>query len=627
MTAGTVGDLEATIAALSAEIRERTAAGDRRQAALACVALGNLFANVVGNLTAARAWFVRAGRLVEEEPPCVEQGWVAVAGVGCNVDDPAALLARSELALDRARRFGDMNLEAKAMANAGLAHVQAGQVAEGMAMLDEAMALVCGPADDAWAAGESVCSFFTACYYATDFGRASSWADDLRRCGLLGPAAGMQAFVSSHCDSLRAALLCELGRWGEAETLLLRAIDEFQERMHAPAWHPAIVLADLRIRQGRLADAERLLVGKESYLDALLPAARLHLARGDLELARATAARGLRAVRGDRLRAVDLLAVLVDAALGAGDVEGALAACDSMVARADGLPVPELQARVATVRARVLDAGGDGAAAVAVLEAALDELPTSGAPLLRAELLLGLVRMHDAAGHRAAAQVDAGRATAALAGLDVLVPAADQALLRRVCGAPPGAMSAELRRDDRGFLVSCDGVHERVPDTKGLRYLAELVADPGVERHALDLVDRVEGVGAVDRRSLGDAGALADGAARAAYRRRAEALRAEIDEAMEIGALDRADALQEELDGLVAELARAFGMGGRDRKASSAAERARVNVTRALRAAAARLAEAVPEAGAALDRSLRTGLFCAYEPADDDAVRWVFRRD
>ena len=69
--------------------------------------------------------------------------------MGCDVDDPAELLAAAELALDRARRFGDVNLETKALADGGLAHVQAGRVAEGMALLDEAMALACGPADDA----------------------------------------------------------------------------------------------------------------------------------------------------------------------------------------------------------------------------------------------------------------------------------------------------------------------------------------------------------------------------------------------------------------------------------------------------------------------------------------------
>ena len=104
-----------------------------------------------------------------------------------------------------------------------------------------------------------------------------------------------------------------------------------------------------------------------------------------------------------------------------------------------------------------------------------------------------------------------------------------------------------------------------------------------------------------------------------AYRRRIEDLRSGVEDALDAEDDDRAARLQTELDELVAELARSFGLGGRDRRASSAAEKARLNVTRALRAALAKLIEALPEAGAALDRRIRTGTFCAYEPqADDD---------
>lgn len=625
-------DAEAAVAHLSAAIRMLTAGGDRRQAALTCARLGDLYANAIGNITAARAWFVRATRLIEDEPPCLEQGWVAVAAMGCDVDDPAVLLARAELALARARQFGDVNLETKALADGGLACVQAGRVDEGMAMLDEAMALACGPADNLDAAGKSVCSFFTACYFAADFDRAGSWADALRRQGLIGKAPGVRSYLSSHCDSVQATALCELGRWGEAEAMLIGAIEDFEAGMGIPSWHPAIALAELRIRQGRLAEAEMLLLGKDGHLQALLPAARLHLARGDHDLARATATRGLRGIGDDRLRAADLLAVLVDTELADGDVAAATAACDELAARAEGLDVSGLQARVAAVRARVLAARGDLAGAIGTMEAALDRLPPAGVPLLRATLLVDLVRLHDRTGNRAAARVEAGRATAALAALDVVLPADDVALLERV-GAPAGPTgsdttqrNATLSPEGRGWIVACGDIRCRLPDTKGLRYVAELLRSPGVERHALDLVDRVEGVAAgdlaIDRRRLGDAGEVVDAQARTAYRHRIEALRAEIDDALDRGAEGHAEALQAEIDQLVGQLAQAFGLGGRSRRASSVAERARLNVTRALRAATARVSEALPEAGPVLDRRLRTGIYCAYEPDENDPVRW-----
>ncbi len=624
-------DLDGAVAHLSAAIRQFTAAAAPRQAAMASIRLGDLFANYMGNQTAGRAWFARAARLVENDP-CVEQGWVAVAAMGCDVDDPAVLLAGAELALDRARQFGDVNLETKALADAGLAHVQAGRLAEGMALLDEAMALACGAADDSAAAGKSVCSLFTACYFAADFERAASWAAALRRHGLIGTAPGTQIFLSNHCDSVHATLLCELGRFGEAEAVLARAIADFEAAMPGGSWHTAIALADLRIRQGRLADAETLLLGKDGHLQALLPMARLHLARGDHELARVTARRGLRLIGADRLRAAELLAVLVEAELAAGNYEGAVAAAADLDARTRDVPLPALRARSAAVQARVLAAGGDLAGAIAALETSADSVTSAGTPWLHASLLLESARLREQAGHRAAAIVDAKAAAATLAGLDVVVPARDRELLDRLGAesggthAAPAVATAALTRDGRVWVVVAGDTRVRVADSKGLRYLGELMSTPGVERHALDLVDRVEGVdavGTVDRRQLGDAGEMLDSQARSAYRRRIEQLRAETDEALAAGNEGLAEARQDELDALVGQLAQAFGLGGRSRQAASAAERARLNVTRALRSATARLTEAFPEAGGSLDRSLRTGMYCVYDPDDGADVRWV----
>jgi tetratricopeptide (TPR) repeat protein len=622
-------DLDGAVAHLSAAVRGFTASGECSLAAMASVRLGQVYANGLGNSTAGRAWFARARRLVEDLPPCIEQGWVAVAAMGCDVDDPAQLLAAAELALDRSRRFGDVNLETKALADAGLAMVQTGRIAEGMAVLDEAMALACGPADDTDIAAKSVCSFFTACYFTADFERAGSWAELFRRHGLISPAPGAQVFLSSHCDSVQATLLFELGRWGEAEAMLTRSSAAFAAAMQVPSWHPDIVLADLRTRQGRYTEAEALLLGKEQAMEALLPAARLHLARGDADLARATARRGLRALAGDLLRTVELLTVLVDAELALGELDAALDACAEVSERTRDLEVVPLRTRAAAARARALVAAGDLGLAIETLEEALDRLDPGRLPWLRAVVLLDLANLRERAGQDAAARLDARAAVAILETLDVTLDAGRLAVVGRL--APPvggrhlAVSAAELARAEKGWVATSNGLSARLPDTKGLGYLAELLARPGVECHALDLVDRVEGLSAdgVDRRALGDAGELLDSRARAAYRQRVEALRTEIDDALATGQLEAAEARQDELDALVGQLAAAFGLGGRNRRAASAAERARLNVTRALRAAIARLADALPEAGSVLDRRVRTGLYCAYEPADGDEIRWI----
>ena len=619
-------DVEGLVTHLSAAMRALTSAGEVRRAAMVCVDLGDALANGLGNLIAGRARFARATALLADEPPCLEQGWAAVAAMGCDVGDPAQLLASAELALDRARRFGDVNLETKALADGGLAHVQAGRVAVGMAMLDEAMALVCGPADDEDTAGKSACSFFSACYHSADFDRAASWAELLRAKGLIGSAPITPVFLSSHCAAVQACLLCELGRWGEAEALLERTSGEFTSVTGIPAWHPDIQLADLRIRQGRHADAEALLIGKGQAFEALLPLARLHLARGDHELAAAAAGRGLRALADDHLRAVELLAVLVDAELARGDAAAAAEACAELARRLDAVANPVLDARAAGARARVLAATGDPAGAVALLEEVLHALPGGRAPYQQARLHTELARHRLAAGDQGGARLDAATAAELFDDLDVVVTPEDRALLHELAGGPAGAPVGFALADHGGwFEAEGRGQRVRVPATKGLRHLAELLRNPGVERHVLDLVDRVEGVaaaGGVDRRAIGDAGEVVDAAARDAYRRRIEQLRGECDDALDAGDLEGAESRQAELDQLVAELAAAFGLGGRERRASSTVEKARLNVTRSLRTAIRRIEEVLPEGGALLDRGIRTGTYCAYEPATGDP-RWI----
>ena len=130
--------------------------------------------------------------------------------MGCEVDDPAVLLERAELALDRARRFGDVNLETKALADGGLAHVQAGRVTEGMAMIDEAMALACaGDGGRADSTAKSVCSFFTACYYAGDLGRVEAWrpGSSLREAEAVGVSFHRRPGVAGSPGHANAAVL------------------------------------------------------------------------------------------------------------------------------------------------------------------------------------------------------------------------------------------------------------------------------------------------------------------------------------------------------------------------------------------------------------------------------------
>jgi hypothetical protein len=124
------------------------------------------------------------------------------------------------------------------------------------------------------------------------------------------------------------------------------------------------------------------------------------------------------------------------------------------------------------------------------------------------------------------------------------------------------------------------------------------------------------------RPDLGDAGALLDAEAKAAYRARLEELRAELEEAEGFNDPERAARARAEREFLTAELARAVGLGGRDRRAASHAERARLNATRAIRGAIANLARANPSLGRHLAATVRTGRYCSYVPDPRAPIAW-----
>ena len=124
----------------------------------------------------------------------------------------------------------------------------------------------------------------------------------------------------------------------------------------------------------------------------------------------------------------------------------------------------------------------------------------------------------------------------------------------------------------------------------------------------------VEAAAPADPRTVGAAGELLDARAKAAYRARLAELRTALDEAESFADQGRASRLREELEALTAELARGVGLGGRYRKAASAAERARVNVQRRISDALARIEEQHPELGRLLTAAVRTGTFCRFSP-------------
>jgi len=170
-----------------------------------------------------------------------------------------------------------------------------------------------------------------------------------------------------------------------------------------------------------------------------------------------------------------------------------------------------------------------------------------------------------------------------------------------------------FRREGEYWTLVYEGQSVRLKDSKGLRYVAQLLSKPEIEVHALDLLSVA---------NTGDAGGAIDAQAKEAYRRRLEEMRAELEEAESFNDIERARRAREEIEFLSQELSAAVGLGGRDRKAASASERARVNVTRAIADGLRRISEHHPKLGRYLDSAIRTGTFCAYEPPDRECQVW-----
>jgi hypothetical protein len=184
------------------------------------------------------------------------------------------------------------------------------------------------------------------------------------------------------------------------------------------------------------------------------------------------------------------------------------------------------------------------------------------------------------------------------------------------------------------WTIAYQGAVFRLKDAKGVHYLAHLLHHPHQEFHVLGLVT----LGGGSRREqsapamltteglqvsrLGDAGEILDANARAAYKQRLTDLRAELEEAQTFNDPGRTKRIQHEIDFLTAELAEGLGLRGRHRRAASAAEQARVNVTRAIKRVIEKIDANHHTLGLHLRNTINTGLFCSYMPDPRLPISW-----
>lgn len=417
-----------------------------------------------GDWAVLNGWVSRARRLVEDAgDDGVERQWLEVFGA-MDDPDPGERERRLLAVAETARRLGDPSLRFDAFAVLGQLYVFTGRTAEGMALLDEALTAVCaGEVEEFVVIEGAFCLMLSACELTQDVGRAEQWvrsADDLvahRDLHSLPPL----------CRGYYGGILTAAGRYVEAEEALTEAARGLETGYRDARTNALARLADVRLRQGRLEEAAQLLVGLEEHPDAAAPLAALHLARGEVPLARERVERALDEAEG--ATAGRLLALLVDVQLAEGSPGDAADTARRLEESAEEHGSRYLRAAAALARGRVCVAEGSSDARTCLREA-LAGFSEARMPLELARSRLELARAvvdenREVAIAEAKAALDAAEGLAA-------APLADMAAaFLRTHGAPvrvgPKGVGALTKREAEvlellGHGLSNAGIAERL---------------------------------------------------------------------------------------------------------------------------------------------------------------------
>jgi DNA-binding NarL/FixJ family response regulator len=406
--------------------------------------------NVLGDWAVQSGWFARARTILaeagEDRP---EHGWVLIIRSFSEPDaEVREALLREAIAIGR--RFGEPDIEFEALGYLGGLFVMIDRVEEGLVLLDEALAAACaGELTDLAAVDSMFCGFFWACELVNDVPRADQWmraaADLMKR----------RNVVAAFCRAHYGGILTAAGRWKEAETELVEAARHFDRGMSGRRDAVVVRLADLRVRQGRLEEAAQLLDGLGQHPDALRTIAALHLARGEVALARDLLERATEGPDdavppvGESSMGGPLLALLVDVHLEQGNIDDAARIARRLGLIAEAQRGPYLRAAAAFAEGRVCVASGKGDAR-ACLHEALEGFARAQLPMELARTRLEMAR----ALSERSPEVAIAEAKAALEDFERLEAArhADAAgALLRSLGAPvrtgPKGIGALTRRE------------------------------------------------------------------------------------------------------------------------------------------------------------------------------------
>jgi len=386
-----LGDLAGTIANCEKAYAGFRRRGDPMFAAGAALALVGYNKGYLGNTAAARGWLSRAARIIENEAP--ELRGELLGATAYVTEDPVESEALARQAAEIGRANGHSDLELMAMHAVGQALVQQGRTEEGMALLDEAMAgVIGGEYGDPLTAAQMSCMTMVVCGSCFDLERATQWVQSLQsfieRYGC--------PFLYAECRTYYGRVLFENGDWAAAETLLAEAISMSQGVFEAPHAFASGTLAELRLAQGRVEDAARVLRGVEGRTEAAAAVASVRLQQGEPSAAAAVLRRRLAATSPNRLDVAAVIELLGEAEIALSDSGAAVERGRALIALGTASHCDLIVAHGERLLGHAL-AASDVPAACAHLETALAAFVHAGIPYRTAQTRLMLAQV---LGHR-----------------------------------------------------------------------------------------------------------------------------------------------------------------------------------------------------------------------------------
>jgi DNA-binding CsgD family transcriptional regulator len=365
---------------------------DSRAAAASALWLAREFKAAYGHDAVSGGWLARAEHLLRQAGDVPERGWLAL-GRAERADAPQDMHREAETALEIARRLADSDLEAAALVRDGYANVASGSVEAGLTRVDEALAAATGgEVRGLETIGDVICVGIAACELAADWQRIEQWG------------MAVEGWITSHddvavlgfCYACCAEMFIASGDWEMADGMLAEGLSAMQAaNLQARCVHPAAKLAELRVAQGRLEEAGRLLAGFEELPESTHALASLYLANGEIAMAAAILHRRLNAIGDDNVLAAPFLSLLVQVQLAQSDVAGAAITAGRLEAVATASSLPRIGALALFARGRVAAAEHDPMASE-ILGSAISAFAAQHLPLDAARARFELVRVVDA---------------------------------------------------------------------------------------------------------------------------------------------------------------------------------------------------------------------------------------